>query len=233
MEMYNSKRKLTELEGYYYINEGSCARIFKKNNEAFKLYKFDTKYYYFLGKKMFKAIKELDIPNIVKLHDYYYYYDDYISRHLQMDGYSMEYVEEDKTLVIDKPSDYLFSIADDFDKTIEILTDNKILIRDPHHGNIIFGKDKATLIDLDTYEFCKFATYDELKKENQKAILDFLSSQIIYEFNDEDDLKNYFLVSTELHHLLPNINKPIRKILEKVIDEDTPRKSINKRKRLY
>ena len=231
MEMYNSKRQLVNLEGYEYLNEGACARIFKKENEVFKLYKFDTKYYYYLSKKMFRAIQRLDLPTIVKLYDYYLYYDDFMSRHLSMDGYDMEFVEEDETPVIDKPTDYLFSVANRFDYTVEALTESKILIRDPHYKNIIFGKDKATLIDVDTYEFCRFTPYEKLKKENQKAILDLLVSQLIHELRT-DNLDDYLFVSRDLHYLMPDINKPLKEILEKMISESTPRKSMDKRKRL-
>lgn len=231
MEMYNSKRQLVNLEGYEYLGEGKCARVFKKGNEVFKLYKFDTKYYYYLSKKMFRAIKRLDLPTIVKLYDYYLYYDDFVSRHTAMDAYDMEFIEEDETPVIDKSTDYLFSIANRFDQTVEALTESKILIRDPHYRNIIFGKDGATLIDVDTYEFCKFTPYEKLKKENQKAILDFLTSQLIHELRT-DNLDDYLFVSRDLHYLMPDINKPLKEILEKIINESTPRKSMDKRKRL-
>ncbi len=231
MEMYNSKRKLVNFDGFEYLDEGRCAKVYKKEHEVFKLYKLNTKYCYFISKKMFKTIQKLNLPTIVSLYDYYHYYDDFLSRHTLIDGYSMEFIEEDKTPVIDKPTDYLFHIANKFDETVEILTENKILIRDPHFRNIVFGKDGATLIDVDTYEFYPFNSYTELKKENQRAVLEFLTSQLIHELRTNDP-EAYLFVSHELQYLMPDINKPIKEILEKTIDESTPRKSMDKRKRL-
>lgn len=231
MEMYNSKRELVDLQGYTYLDEGECAKVFRKGDEVFKLYKFDTKYYFFLGTKMFKVLKEIDDPNIVKLYDYFYYYDDFLTRHSYMDGYSMQYVERDEDLVIDKPSEYLFSIADQLDGTVERLSERKIHIRDYKYRNIIFGKDKATLIDVDTYEFCPFTSYETLKKANQEEMLRFLTSQLIHELR-QDDMR-YWLACNDLNRLPTNMNMKLRDILGFVITEDTPRKSMEKSKRLY
>ena len=231
MEMYNSKRELISFDGFEYLNEGKCAKVYKRDHEVFKLYKHDTKYNYFLSKKMFKTIKKLNLSTIVSLYDYYYYYDDFFSRHSLIDGYSMGYVEKDKSLVIDKPTDYLLYIANKFDETVEILTTNNVLIRDPHYGNIVFGKEAATLIDVDTYEFCHLVSHQDLKQENQRAILDILSSQLIHELRT-DNPDEYLFVSKYLSLFTPDTNKSIKEIIKETINENTPRKSIGKIKRL-
>ena len=82
MKLYNSKRELVELEGFEYLTSGGCAHIFRKGDIVVKQYNYDSDYHIYVNKKVFKALKEIGAPNIVKLHDYYYYYDSFISRML-------------------------------------------------------------------------------------------------------------------------------------------------------
>ena len=231
MKLYNSKRELVELEDFDYLTSGGCAHIFRKGDIVVKQYKYESDYHIYVNKKVFKALKEIGAPNIVKLHDYYYYYDSFISRMLPVDAYSMDYVQDDKIHLIDQPSEYLFKIADDLEETAKILSDNKIHIRDPHHGNIIFGKDKATLIDVDSYLF-NYSRHDALVEMNRDAIIETLTSKLVHEFQEED-YGYWFPTNMLLYRLQSKDNKTIKEVLETIIDEETPRKSMQKRKSLY
>lgn len=231
MKLYNSKGEIEEFDGYEYLDHGRCAYIYRKGDKVIKLYNLDNRYPFFLGKKMFKKLKEIDDPNIVRLLDYYFQYDGFYTTITPMDAYTMDYVKDDDITVIDEPTDYLFTMVNRLDETIDNLTENKILIRDPHYRNIIFNKENVTLVDPDTYEFHRLMPYKKLRLQNQKAMLDFISSKLMHEFKQGD--ADYWLVCKDIERIKPQEDKSLKELLEPIINDTTPRKSMYKRKRLF
>lgn len=231
MILYNKKGNIVEFDGYEYLNEGAKARVFRKGNEVIKVYKSDTRQPFFLGTKMFEAIKKLNNPHVVKLLDYYYLYNGWYLKLAPVDAYTMEFVQDDNLTIIDESRDYILRMADMLDETVEVLTANKILIRDPNHDNIIFNKDRPILLDVDTYEFHKLAPHNKLKLYNQDAILAFFRTTMADEYKKDQD--KYYVGVYDLYRLRPVENKTVKQLLEKVLTDDTPRKTFDKRLRLY
>lgn len=73
MLLYSSKHEIIDADKYEFYGSGANSKVYVKNDEVLKLYK-DVKIRYYMKRKTFEMLKEADIPNLVKLRDYYNQY---------------------------------------------------------------------------------------------------------------------------------------------------------------
>ena len=221
-ELYNSKREKVEFNDYIYFGQGMCARVYKKDDKVLKVYKDGCPYIYHLSKSVFEKIKKLDLNNIVKLDDYYHFFNFYLEYKLPMDAYTMEYIEKDNVNLLECDKDYILDTINELEKTIILLSKNKIEVNDLHHTNMIFNSKGATLIDLDTYHINKIESYRKLLLENKRKLLECLKECIKNSIDIFEMYKIYYLLNFNLK------NSTIVDGFKNIFTEDTLYNSIKK-----
>lgn len=187
MYYYDKNNNKFYVDDFEFFNEGVCAKVFKKDDILFKVYKFDCKYRFYLSKKMFNAIKNLNINSMVKLLDYYY---SYKTLFLPMDAYSMKLVDGKDIKLIYADKEYVKDIAKCLEETIRILTDNKIIMFDCHYKNILFKENGVTIIDPDQFGFYKLLTKKKIYEKNKLMCIKYITDTIKHEVDDKT-LCNY------------------------------------------
>ena len=170
-------------DNYKEYTKGNCGYLYKKDNTILKIYTTSCKYNYYVTKKMFNLLKELNIPNIVTLYDYYYYNNAPLFNHIiPPDAYTMKYIRDDNIDITKVSRDYLLETVNALEKTCIELSKNKILIGDAHHGNIIFNSNGVTLVDIDSYFTNNILTFKRIQLHNKKKILYFFRSKIEHDY---------------------------------------------------
>ena len=223
---YNLDDEIFITKDFEFLNEGMCAKLYRLDDIVLKIYKFDCTYKYYIRKSMFNKLKELNIPNIVELLDYYYYYKSKLYKLLPPDAYTMKYVEDDNISILNTNVEYLLETISSLEKTCLKLSKNKIEINDAHSKNIIFNKNGATLVDVDSFCFSRLKSFQKLFLYNQKQIVKYLKSRLINEYNSMNIYTyklNYLL---DFNSLTSNIS--ITDELKKIMDKKTPIESLRK-----
>ena len=162
---------------------------------------------------MFDKLQELDLPNIVKLYNYYYLEVSKLNRFLHMEAYTMEQIEKDDTILLEQNKEYLLNALYSLEETCLYLARNKIEINDAHSSNVIFNKQGATLIDVDTYCIRKMKNVDKVFLHNKAQILYILGNQVKKELQNNNYGIDYYKVM-----YLFNIDI-MRKSLAQAVDE--------------
>ncbi|MBR3661416.1 MAG: hypothetical protein IKN63_05935 [Bacilli bacterium] len=209
---YNSNHQLEKLNNYYYLNEGQCGVIYRKDNQVLKIYRLKCPYAYRINRQVFNILKELNLNNIVKLNDYYHFFKSSILSMLPVDAYIMEYIEPSKSLILDKSKDYILFIIKSLEETSLKLAQNKIVMYDSHYSNIIFTDNNAIIIDVDSYQYSYFKSVNSIYLHNKKEVLKMFKSKIINELKDKDldidrinDLLNFDLRKSSLVSNIKNL----------------------------
>ena len=95
----------------------------------------------------------------------------------------MEYVEHDNTKLLLESQEYFLNTFRSLEETCIILAKNKIEINDGNAHNIIFNKNGATLIDVDSYRVNKLKSFASIllhnKLEIQKMFLEKVKSEFM------------------------------------------------------
>ena len=219
----NNLKKMPDLNKYSYLNEGSCALIYKKDKEVLKVYKSECNKRFRISKNLFEIIQELDLNNVVKLFNYYFD-DNKITFNSSINGYSMQYINDDKTNILLQKSEYLLDVINSLEKTCLKLAKSNISIHDAYHSNIIFNKDGAYLIDVDMYKINKIKNLKKIYLHNQKELLNFLKSKMLYD--DIDEALSYSKLSTLFDFNLKGYS--ITDCFNILLNEDTVYKSLKK-----
>ena len=199
MEYYNKNNEKFDMTNFHYYSKGHCARVYTDGEIAFKVYNLDCKYKFYLSKKMFKILRKLNIINLVELIDYYSEYKNSI---LPMDAYSMKLVKGDDVKITTASKDYSCDILNQLEKTIEELTENKILLFDAHCGNILFKENGVTIIDPDLFYRRTFLSKKLIYEENERTVFKYINDTIVEEMNDKK-------VST---YIIPHFNTKKRSL---------------------
>ncbi len=193
MIYYSSNNKILDTDKYLKYDTGGNSTVYKNinSNVLFKVYRFDSKYRYHMGKNTFEMLKKLDIPNLVKLYDYYFLYKQKINAFLPMDAYTMELVDGKRIELIDMDKEYISQVLMQLDETLQKLTDKKILIGDSHKDNIIFNENGATLIDLDQFMKMNLFSKRSIYSFNKSGLMYSITTRILTEFNKKNPNKSF------------------------------------------
>ena len=203
-----------EIYGYKYFNSGGCANVFKRDNIALKIYDLDCCFRDIMKKKIFKYLRELDIPNIVKLYNYYYLtMGQRFNRMLPMDCYTMEYIDDNEKRLVDSNKEYL----------TDILIEHKILIFDAHENNILFTENGVTILDPDMFYVRRFMSEDKIKEHNTSMMFKYITKKINFEMKGDITTRPIFSHSFEQ-------DKGLKEGILSAITEDTIRKTLTLKK---
>ena len=188
MIYYSLNKKILDTDKYSKFDHGGNSTIYKNigSDILFKVYKFDINYRYHMRKKNFEMLKEKNIPNLVKLMDYYFQFDQKINSILPMDAYTMKMVKGKKIDLIDMDRNYMKNILEQLEETLKCLSNEKILIGDAHKDNIIFNENGVTLIDLD--QFIKMGLYSKkgIYDANKSSLMHIITMKILMEFRKKN-----------------------------------------------
>ena len=187
MIFYSSKNDILDTDKYMKYDTGGNSVIYKKENEdvLFKVYKVDSTYKYHMAKRNFNMMKEYDIPNLVKLLDYYFQYKQKANAILPMDAYTMKLVDGNRVDLIDMDKNYINQVLLQLEEIIDRLTERKLLIGDAHKDNIIFNENGVTLIDLDQITHMSLFTKKTIYSFNKSGLLYIMSTKIRSEIKEK------------------------------------------------
>jgi len=221
IKLYNSSNEFETFQGFEKYRTGECARVYKKDNTLLKVYMADCKYKFVLKRSIFNLLKNLNIPDVVKLYDYYHY-DVKFSRVLPMDAYTMEYIENDDINILDQSREYLIDTMRQLENTSVMLANNKIQMIDLNAHNVIFNKSGAKLIDVDQYDVYKLKSVKKVLVHNKLELLYFLRDRI----KKDAKLKNMEIAFYKLEYLFRLNGESVTDIIKNVCDCDTLEESL-------
>lgn len=228
MILYDKNHNKLDTDFFTYYDTqlpGKCSKVYIKDDKLLKIYNNDTSIKKIMKKDMFNKLKELDIPNVIKLYDYYFMFDDFLSR-LWIDAYTMDFIDRDETNLLYSDIDYICEMALKLEEVAKILAKNHITIFDSHEGNIIFKKNDVTIIDQDQFYFNYLLPYQLLFIKNKKEILNYIRSTLLYESSNENPQFKFDL-SKSLYFDI-NHDTDISKVLKDRFSDKTIYKSLKK-----
>ena len=154
------------------IDSGSTANVYRITDDTcLKYIPASSMYDYSIIEK----IMELDLPNFYKIYKILFEYPGCFS------GYLMKYYQKEKINILTMPTDYTLDNFYKISKAINILTDNAIVARDMHSGNVVMDKNNITIIDIDYFDF-EYGLKDEVIKRNNYRCL----MNLFYELYKEE-----------------------------------------------
>jgi hypothetical protein len=209
MILYSKSKEKLDTSSFVYFDEGSCATVYKKNNTLLKVYGTGCNYRVIIERKLFNFLKEKNISNIVKLYDYYYYFPDFFSRLIAVDAYTMQLVSNDHTKFIDFNRTDIIDILKSLEETINILTDNRIIMYDVHPRNIITNKNGITIIDPDRFYFSMFSSKKKIYKLNKCELMGCLNKVFLKELANFDSFKLPSFIYDDSLSFFDNINNSL------------------------
>ena len=182
MEFRNNKNEIFNLDGFEYYSSGECAKVYRKDDIAFKIYNYECKYRLHLSRKVFELLKTIKSSSLVELLEYYH---DSTSHILPMDAYSMKFVDGKDVELITAPKDYLSDTLTKLDETIKKLSDRKIVIFDTNSDNILFKENGVTIIDPDQFFHSRLLSKKIIYELNKERIIEYFISTIMKEMKEK------------------------------------------------
>lgn len=179
--LFSSKEERLDTQEFTYYGSGQFSNVYKHDDTILKIYKDDIGIRNYMSIRNFKFLRECDIPNFVKLIDYYHMFKGRIEKHLPMDAYTMEFVKDKKIELSDMSTEYLLDICKKLEETLEELSNKHILIEDAHEGNILFTENGVTIIDVDQFLHINLLTKRFIYQLNKEKIIKSINDTLIHE----------------------------------------------------
>lgn len=199
--LYDQFGNKIDITDYKYLDRGRCGEVYKKDEELLKLYYYDCKYRFIIGKKIFNMIKEINSPNIVELKDYYYKKNTHF--HPEIDAYTMNYIHRGNISLLTSSQEYIYKVLDQLLDVARTLSEKNICIFDAKNSNIIFNKRGAKIIDVDLFRFFKLLSKDTIYKRNVYEVYQYLSSKLEHDIKKDNNNEQYHkvkrLIKKECH----------------------------------
>ena len=219
MILYSENNQTTNSQYFKYLDKGNCSTISKHGKIVLKIYNIDCKTMYRLRKPMFKQLKKLDDPNIVRLRNTYYHYKSAAYKLSSIDAYTMNYVEILPQKITELDRKQLLELSLSLEETLRRLSENKIVLRDVHLKNIVVNPDRIVILDPDMFYTLKTKSKSNIYRLNKNVLLFALNSIIEYEtIEDEDRLIAPFFTN--------NIKQPFYENIKDTLTEDTIKQKI-------
>jgi tRNA A-37 threonylcarbamoyl transferase component Bud32 len=187
MILYSSNNKQLDSKNFKYLNSGNCSTVSKHGDIVLKIYKIDCKSIYRLNKSMFKQLKKLDDPNLVRLRNMYYHYKATAYKLSSIDAYTMDYIKLLPQRITDLDRQQLLELFLSLDETLRRLSENKIVLRDVHTKNIIINPDRIIILDPDMFYTLKTKSKSKIYSLNKNILLFAINSIIEYETIQNED----------------------------------------------
>lgn len=183
--LFSSKDEKIDTSKFTYYKSGHFSDVYKSGNILLKIYKENTTYRYYMSRRLFLLLKKYNIPNLVKLIDYYHNYCGKVDRILPMDAYTMEFVEDKKIKLTEMNIEYMDKVIVMLEDTLEELSKHHILIEDSHEGNILFTENGVTMLDPDQYLHVRLLTKKFIYQLNKEKIIKAMNDTINTEVSHE------------------------------------------------
>lgn len=217
--LFSSKLEKIDTQNFTYYKSGQFSDVYKSGDTLLKIYKSDAQYRYYMSRRLFHLLKKYDIPNLVKLIDYYHNFCGRTDRLLPMDAYTMVFVKDKKVELTEMDLDYINKILNMLEDTLEELSKNHILIEDSHEGNILFTENGVTILDPDQFLHIKLLTKRFIYQLNKEKIIKAMNDTINLEIMNEG-YKGF------LNYIYPTINGSLSKDVNSYLRESDIKESI-------
>lgn len=188
MALYSNTNEMVDTRDFTYFDKGNCAKVYSNGDILLKVYNYDCDHRFFLSKNMFKILKKLNLPSMVKLHDYYFYFTDNFYKFLSLDAYTMDLVKGDKISLLDYDRKHLIETLKHLEATLRILSDNHVVLWDVNPRNIIIGSDGITIVDPDQFYISKLHSKKKIYQFNKKELINCFNSILFLEAMEREDM---------------------------------------------
>ena len=131
--------------------------------------------------KMFEILKGLNLENFYQLLEPFYR-DKLLTT---IGAYSMKYYSESKTSILDMPIEYIIYNFSILYQNAQILSEEKIIMRDLNNRNVIVGDENITIIDAEEYTINHLSTQKHILHQNTLIILTLLKNLFIAELKKQ------------------------------------------------
>ena len=187
MILYTKNNKELDTSEYTYISHGYSANIFRKENEALKIYLNECRDLYRLKKGILKLLKKINDPNIIKIKEYYYKLSNSLYKIGTIDAYRMDYIESEKYNFVDLERKQLIEIIKSLDETIKKLSNNGIVINDMKKDHFLLTDNRFILIDPDMFTHSIIASKEYIYHINKNYIISLFNKIMYDEMNEEKE----------------------------------------------
>lgn len=210
MALYSNTNEIVDTKEFTYFDKGNCAKVYSNGEILLKVYNHDCDYRFFLKKNMFDLLKKLNLPSIVKLHDYYFYFTDWFHKFLSMDAYTMDLVKGDNIPLLDYDRTHLIEALKDLEETLEILSDNHIVLWDVNPRNIIISSNGITIIDPDQFFKSRFHSKKRIYESNKKELINCLNSTLFLEtLKRENMVSTSFIINSKNSSFIDDVSNSL------------------------
>ena len=219
--LFSSNDEKIDTTNFTYYRSGNFSDVYKSGDILLKIYKESTTYKYYMSRRLFLLLKKYNIPNLVKLIDYYHNYCGKVDKFLPMDAYTMEFVKDNKILLTEMSLEYIDKVVDMLEETLEELSKNHILIEDSHEGNILFTENGVTMLDPDQYLHASILTRNFIYQLNKEKIIKAMNDTINTEICNEG-YRGF------ISYIYPTIRGSLTKDIKTYLKETEVKESIKK-----
>lgn len=178
MPYYSCKKEIIDTQKFQYFDQGGCAVVYRNGDTLLKIYNETCKKRHRINKRMFKTIKTSNIPNMVKLYDYYYEEPGLVGKFSPIDAYTMEMAKGKKIDLLEQKRDYLKDMIDQLENVIDRLVELKVVIEDPTSKNIIFTDQGPLILDPDQFLHMPLFTRKFLYELNKEKMIIYINRTI-------------------------------------------------------
>lgn len=199
---YSSKDEILDTKNFTYFNSGRFSNVYKNDDILLKIYLSDVKYNSIISKKIFLLLKKYNIPNLVRLKDYYHAFSGKIEKMLPIDAYTMDYVKDKKVELLDMDKKYMNDITKMLEETLEELSKKHILIEDSHEGNILFTENGVTILDVDQFVRIPILTQKYIYQLNKEKVVKAINDTIKCEYYDNENTGFITLIDDQVGNSL-------------------------------
>ena len=199
-------------DGFIYIGEGFCAKVFSDGETILKCYKKGMPTVNRITSDFFETLKSFKNPNFIEL------YEAFPERSLIekiraklglsyiVGGYTAEYYQEENIDILNGCKEYLLWNLFNLEILLNEFTENQIVAHDLSRNNVIYTKDDIVIVDPDLFGEFKVSK-EIIKAINRKELIYLLESMIIASFNETDEKK------------LKKITKVVEKFLNSIYSD--------------
>lgn len=183
----------------YKVSEIECIKIYKNGKSV--------------NYEILNYIKQLKLKNYYEIHNFYN------NKNGIFKAITMKYYKKEDIDILTMPIEYTLDNLFKIQSSIDILTQNRILVEDTHTGNIIMDNNSITIIDVDLYNFSNFYIGKALENKNNQRLA-YLFREIFIEaisnyHNEYNNTKTAELIQDTFKLLTQNQTEKAYTILSK------------------
>ena len=213
------KNGVIDTNDFSEFKEGSCAKIYKKENLLLKVYKNECKYANRISTSVFEYLRSVDIPNFVRLCDSFYTYRGIWNYFLKMDAYTLFFDGNAIPSLLDSSVEYFMDMVVMLEKVVPILSKYGILLWDGNAYNLLFTKNNVVILDPDGFSISHFMSKSRITRYNIDMLLNYLIAALWKEAELRGEDYSFLLT---LVNMKRSLTDSLSSVFTPVFTKETP-----------